>query len=84
MMACLVQQHMAPTHLKSFQVLQSKCLCSAMGAPWYVSNLQLRSDLGVPYLAEHIRSIAQSLYISQSGEPSSSATWEVPRLFKGQ
>ena len=32
------------------------------GAPWYVSNLQIHSDLGVPYLAEHIRNIAQSLY----------------------
>ena len=33
-----------------------------MGAPWYVSILELHSDLGVPYLAEHIRSFAQSLY----------------------
>ena len=57
-----VWRHVAPTHLKSLQVIQSKCLRSATGAPWYVSNLQIHSDLGVPYLAEHIRSIAQSLY----------------------
>ena len=60
--ACPVWWHVAPSHLKSPQVIQSKCLRSAMGAPWYVSNLQLHSDLGVPYLAEHIRNIAQSLY----------------------
>ena len=51
--ACPVWRHVAPSHLKSLQVIQSKC---------YVSNLQLHADLGVPYLAEHIRSIAQSLY----------------------
>ena len=33
-----------------------------MGTFWYVSNLLIHSDLVVPYLAEHIRSIAQSLY----------------------
>ena len=59
---CPVWRHVAPSHLKSLQVIQSKCLCSATGAPWYVSNLQIHSDLGVPYLAEHIRSFAQSLY----------------------
>ena len=59
---CPVWRHVAPSHLRSLQVIQSKCLRSATGAPWYVSNLQIHSDLGVPYLAEHIRSIAQSLY----------------------
>ena len=80
---CPVWRHVAPSHLKSLQVIQSKYLRSATGAPWYVSNLQIHSDLGVPYLAEHIRSIAQSLYVSRCGEPSSSTTWEVPRLLKG-
>ena len=60
--ACPVWRHVAPTHLKSLQVIQSKCLRSATCAPWYVSNLQIHSDLGVPYLAEHIRNIAQSLF----------------------
>ena len=60
--ACLVWQHVALVHLKLLQVIQSKCLRSATGAPWYISNLQLHSDLGVPYLGEHNRSIAQSLY----------------------
>ena len=56
-----VWRYVAPNHIKSLQVIQCKCLRSATGAPWYVSNLQIHSDLGVPYLAEHIRSIAQSL-----------------------
>ena len=60
--ACPVWRHVAPSHLKSLQVIQSKCLCSATGAPWYVSNLQLHSDLGIPYLVEHISGTAQSLY----------------------
>ena len=60
--ACPVWRHVAPSHLKSLQVIQSKCLRNATGAPWYVCYLQLHSNLGVPYLAEHIRSIAQSLY----------------------
>ena len=43
-------------------------LRSATSAPWYVSNLQLHPDLGVSYLAEHVRSIAQSLlYVSRCG-----------------
>ena len=47
-----------PTQLKLFQVIRSKCLHSAL---WYVSNLQIHSNLGIPYIAEHIRSIEQSL-----------------------
>ena len=66
---CPVWRHVAPSHLKSLQVIQSKCLRSATDAPWYVSNLQLHSDLGVPYLAEHIRSNATEslLYVSRCG-----------------
>ena len=60
--ACPAWRHVAPSDYKSLLVIQSKCLRSATGAPWYVNNLQLHWDLGVPYLAEHIRSIEQSLY----------------------
>ena len=59
---CPVWWHVAPSHLKLLQVIQSKCLRSATGAPWYVSNLQIHSDMEVPYSGEHIRSIAQILY----------------------
>ena len=64
--ACPVWRHVAPSHLKSLQVIQCKCLRSATGAPWYVSNLQIHSDLGFPYLAEHFRSIAQSIYSTEN------------------
>ena len=40
--------------------MHSKCLRIIAGAPWYVSNLQLNEDLEVPYIAEHIRNLAQS------------------------
>ena len=62
--ACPVWWHVALTHLKSIQVIQSKCLRIATGAPWYVSNLQIHSDLEVSYLVEHIRSTAHNLYVS--------------------
>jgi hypothetical protein len=39
------------------QVLQSKCLRLATGAPWYVSNKQIHEDLGVPLLADHMRAL---------------------------
>ena len=46
--------------LERLQHVQSKCLRIIAGAPWYVSNLQLHEDLEVPYIAEHIRNLAQS------------------------
>jgi hypothetical protein len=42
------------------QVLQSKCLRLASGAPWYVSNRQIHEDLGVPLFADHIRALTAS------------------------
>ena len=53
---------MAPTHFTLFQVIQCMFLRRATGAPRYVSNLHIHKNLGVTYLAEHIGSIAQSLY----------------------
>jgi hypothetical protein len=35
------------THVQRLQMLQSKCLCLATGAPWYISNMQIHADLGV-------------------------------------
>ena len=42
------------------QVLQSKCLRLVTGAPWYLSNRQIHEDLGVPFLADHIRALTAS------------------------
>jgi len=44
-----------PSHTKILQHLQSKILRSLANAPWYVSNLQLHTDLGIPFVAAEIR-----------------------------
>ena len=41
------------------QVLQSKCLHIATGEPWYIRNVQILEDLGVPFFAEHIRTLTE-------------------------
>jgi hypothetical protein len=50
----------ARSHVRRLQVLQSKCLCLATGAPWYVSNRQIQEDLGGPMFADHIRALTTS------------------------
>jgi hypothetical protein len=50
----------ACTDVRRLQVLQSKCLRLATGAPWYVSNKQIHEDLGVPLFANHIRALTAS------------------------
>jgi hypothetical protein len=53
------------------QVLQSKCLCLATGAPWYVSNKQIHEDLRVPLFADHIRALTASFdsKLADAGNP---------------
>ena len=46
--ACPVWRSAARSHVRRLQVLQSKCLHLATGAPWYVSNRQMHEDLDVP------------------------------------
>jgi len=48
------------SHVRRLQVLQSKSLRLATGAPWYVSNKQIHEDLGVPLFADHIRALTES------------------------
>ena len=48
------------THVRRLQLLQSKCLRLASGAPWYVGNRQIHEDLGVSLFAEHIRALTAS------------------------
>jgi hypothetical protein len=57
---CLAWRSTARTNCRRLQVLQSKCLHLATGAPWYVSNRQIHEDLGVPLFAEHIRPLTVS------------------------
>jgi hypothetical protein len=58
--ACPAWRSAARSHVRRLQVLQSKCLRLATGAPWYVSNRQVREDLGVPLFADHIRFLTAS------------------------
>ena len=58
--ACPAWRSADRTHVRRLQVLQSKCLRLATGAPWYVSNRQIHEDLGVPLFADHIRALTVS------------------------
>ena len=50
----------ARSHVRRLQVLQSKCLRLATGAPWYVRNRHIHEVLGVPLFAGHIRTLTAS------------------------
>ena len=41
-------------HVRRLQVLQSKCLRLATGAPWYVTNRRIHESLDVPLFADNI------------------------------
>ena len=58
--ACPAWRSAARSHVRRLQVLQSKWLRLATGAPWYVSNRQIHEDLGVPLFADHIRALTES------------------------
>ena len=58
--ACPIWRSASCSHVRKLQVLQSKCLRIATGAPRYISNVQIHEDLGVPFFAEHIRALTES------------------------
>jgi hypothetical protein len=58
--ACHACRSAARSHVRRLQVLQSKCLRLAAGAPWYLSNRQIHEDLFVLLLAGHIRALIES------------------------
>jgi hypothetical protein len=58
--ACPAWRSAARSHVRRLQVLQTKCLCLATGAPWYVSNRQIHKELGVPLFADHTRALTAS------------------------
>jgi hypothetical protein len=60
--SCPVWRSAARCHIRKLQVLQSKCLRIATGAPWYMGNKQIHEDLGVPFFADHIRALTESFY----------------------
>ena len=51
--ACPAWRTAARSHVRRLQVLQSKCLRLATGAPWYISNRQIHEDLSVLLFADH-------------------------------
>jgi hypothetical protein len=69
--ACPVWRSAARSHIRKLQVLQSKCLRIATSAPWYMSNSQIHEDLGVPFLADHIRALTDSFdsKLADAGNP---------------
>jgi hypothetical protein len=69
--ACPDWRSDARTHIRRLQVLQSKCLRLAYGAPWYVSNRQIHEDLGVPLFADHIIALTARFYsrLADVGSP---------------
>jgi hypothetical protein len=69
--ACPAWRSAASSHVRRLQVLQSKCLRSATGAFWYVSNRQIHEDLGVPLFADHVRALTASfdLKLADVGNP---------------
>ena len=42
------------SHTKILQRFQSKTFRSLANAPWYVSNRQLHTDLGIPFVSDEI------------------------------
>jgi len=58
--ACQAWRSAASTHVRKIQVIQSKCLRIATGAPLYVSNRQIHDDLGVLLFADNIRALTMS------------------------
>ena len=57
---CPAWRSAARSHVRWVQVLQSKCIRLATGAPWYVSTKQIHEVLGVPLFADHIRALTES------------------------
>jgi hypothetical protein len=58
--ACPTWRSARRPHVRKLQLLQSKCLRFATGAPWYISNRQIHEDVGVPLFADHIRALTAS------------------------
>jgi hypothetical protein len=58
--ACPAWRSAARAHVRRLQVLQSKCLRLATGAPWYVRNREIHEDLGVLLFADHITALTAS------------------------
>lgn len=57
--ACPIRRAAARSHFRKLRVPQSKYLRIATGAPWYIGNRQIHDDMGVPFFADHFRSLTK-------------------------
>jgi hypothetical protein len=57
---CPIWRCATHSYVKQLQVLQSKCLRIATGAPWFISSRQIHEDLGVPFFEVHTRALTES------------------------
>jgi hypothetical protein len=69
--ACPAWRSAARTRVRRLQALQSKCLRLVAGVPWYLSNRQIHEDLGVPFFADHVRTLTASFdsKLADAGNP---------------
>jgi len=69
--ACPAWRSATRSHVRRLQVLKSKCLRLATGAPWYVSNRKIQEDLGVPLFSDHITALTASFdsKLADAGNP---------------
>jgi hypothetical protein len=58
--ACPVWRSAARTHVHKLQVLQTKCLRIATNAPRYVCNRHIHKAVGIPFFADHSRTLTES------------------------
>ncbi|TLM35181.1 reverse transcriptase family protein, partial [Acinetobacter baumannii] len=52
--ASVVFAHAARIHLKSFQIIQSRFCRIAVGAPWFVRNVDLHDDLDLESISKYL------------------------------
>jgi len=58
---CSMWRSAARSHVWKQQELQSKCLRIATNASWHITHRQIHRDLGIPFFADQIRALTESL-----------------------
>jgi hypothetical protein len=79
--ACPVWRCAARSYVEQFQALQSKCLCIATCAPWYISSRQIHEDLVVPFFEEHTRALTEG-YDSNLAGVGNPLFWQLGRYLR--
>lgn len=67
--ASVVFAHANSTALYQFQVLQNRFLRRAVGAPWYMRNLDLHYDLGLPTVAKFMKDASRRFFNNAPHHP---------------